>query len=156
MKIESRNIFATMKENVFTTFLVLMAILCSVAMAVSIVIFLRNSARDQGYLQLVADLRVNIGQLTTQSRDASNGSEEGFTALQATSNQMETTWTQLRLSDTSTRSALAAQIAQYSAIWDRVKNNTQTIIASKDNAPPKTSCFLPRSVATNTSFRVKW
>ena len=67
MKIESRNIFATMKENVFMTFLVLMAILLSAAMAVSIVIFLANSARDQDYLRLVADLRVGVGQLTTES-----------------------------------------------------------------------------------------
>jgi twitching motility protein PilJ len=133
MKIESRNIFATMKENVFTTFLVIMAILCSVAMAVSIVIFLRNSARDQSYLQLVADLRVNNGQLTSQSREAANGSEEGFTALQNTLNQMEATWTQLRLSDTGTRNALAAQIAQYGAVWDRVKANANTIINSQDN-----------------------
>ncbi len=159
MKIESRNIFASMKENVFTSFLVIMAILLTVMMAVSIVIFLRNSARDQDYLALVGDLRVNIGQLTTQSRDASNGSEPAFTALEQTLSQMQRTWDQLRNSDQGTRTALASQFAQYNAVWDEVRNSTQTIIASKENVTFMTDVAatlkqsLPELQAEHNSIR---
>ncbi len=133
MKIESRNIFATMKDNIFTTFLIVMAILCSAAMAVSIVIYLQNSARDQNSLQLIADLRVGLGQVTTQSRDASNGSEPAFDSLQANLNQMTETWNRLRNNDASTRANLATEMAAFDSIFNRVRDNSNKILESKEN-----------------------
>jgi twitching motility protein PilJ len=132
MKIESKNIFTSMKENSFMTLLVVMLVLSLAAMAVSIFLVQRDSTRDQRYLQLVGELRVQSYQVTTLARDATNGSAEAFGQLQQVVNNMRQTWDRLRAADPGTRTAVASELARYDSVWQRVQGNAANIIDNQE------------------------
>lgn len=132
MKIESRNIFANMKDNITMTFLVIGLLASLSGVAVSIYMVQRDAARDQRYLQNAADLRVQSNQLASVARDASFGREESFAELQSLLTGIGSTWERLRASDPKTRIALAQELQQFENVWERVKANGNTITDSKD------------------------
>ncbi|GAB1255692.1 methyl-accepting chemotaxis protein [Aurantivibrio plasticivorans] len=132
MKIESKNIFATMKDNLAMTLLIVLFILSFLAMGASGLIAQMQGERDQGYIQLAAELRVQSNQVTALARDATNGDEASFGQLQTVINNMTQTWNTLRASDPRTRTAVASEFARFEAIWERVKENSNTILTNKD------------------------
>ncbi|MCW8195451.1 chemotaxis protein [Proteobacteria bacterium 005FR1] len=132
MKIESKNIFTSMKENSLMTLLVVMLVLSLAAMAGSIFLVQRDSSRDQSYLQLVGDLRVQSYQLTTLARDATNGSAEAFGQLQQVVADMGRTWDRLRAADPATRTAVSSELARYDSVWQRVQGNATNIVDNQE------------------------
>lgn len=132
MKIESSNLFSAVRANRTMTVLVIALILALVATVASIIIVQRDAGRDQQYIQLTAELRALSYRVTALSRESTSGNEEAFSELQSVVNDMDSTWGKLRSSDTSTRKALAEQIAGYEGVWRRVQSDAQTIINNKD------------------------
>jgi twitching motility protein PilJ len=132
MKIESKNIFANIKENAVMTLLVVMLVISLMAMAASIFFVQRDSARDQRYLQLVGELRVLSYQVTTLAREATNGSAEAFGELQQVLTDMSQTWAKLRAADPRTRTAVAGEMARYDAVWKRVRENAGSIVDNQE------------------------
>ncbi|TQV69635.1 chemotaxis protein [Exilibacterium tricleocarpae] len=132
MKIESRNLFATIRTNPTMTLLVVGLLLCFVALAGSIYLVQRDAGRDQLYLQMASELRALSYRVTSLSRDATSGDEAAFTELQNVMNNMDSTWDRLRASDPSTRKALAEEFAGYEGVWQRVKEDADSIITNKD------------------------
>ncbi|MEX1032821.1 MAG: methyl-accepting chemotaxis protein [Cellvibrionaceae bacterium] len=143
MKIESKNIFASMKDNSLTTLLVLMLVISLAAVAVSLFLVQRDNERDQRYLQLVSELRVLSYQVTTLSRDATNGSDEAFGELEQVLADMGRTWDRLRASDPATRTAVAGEMNRYDTVWQRVRGNATNIVENQE-----TIIFLHQVAAT--------
>lgn len=138
---KSKPVISDTKANTIMGLLVVMLVVSLIAMAVSYFLVQRSGARDQGYLQLVGDLRVQSYQLTTLARDATNGSAEAFVGLQRVLTNMSQSWDRLRAADPATRSAVATELASYDAVWRRVQqeaskivNNQETIIFLHDVA----------------------
>lgn len=129
---KSKPILADTRANAIMGLLVVMLVISLIAMAVSFSLVQRSGARDQGYLQLVADLRVQSYQVTTLARDATNGSAEAFGSLQDVLTNMSQTWDQLRAADPGTRTAVAAELARYDAVWRRVQKNASDIVNNQD------------------------
>ncbi len=132
MKIESRNLFATIRANPTMAFMVLALFGFLVAMAASIYLVQRDAGRDQRYLQLAAELRALSYRVTSLSRESTSGNEAAFAELQSVVDSMANTWDKLRASDKATRAALAEEFAGYDGVWNRVQANAQTIITNKD------------------------
>lgn len=132
MKNESKNIFASMKENTLTSLLVVALVVSLGAMAASIFFVQRDSARDQRYLQSVGELRVLSYQVTTLARDATNGSSDAFGQLKQVSADMGATWDRVRAADSQTRAAVAAEMARYDAVWQRVRQNAGNIVDNQE------------------------
>jgi len=103
-----------------------------IATVASVALVQRDASRDQQYLQLSAELRALSYRVTSLSRDATSGNEAAFAELQQVVESMDKTWGQLRSSDARTRAALAAEIAGYEGVWQRVHSNAKTIITNKD------------------------
>ncbi|MGQ9424931.1 methyl-accepting chemotaxis protein [Gilvimarinus sp. F26214L] len=132
MKIESKNIFTSVKDNAFMTMLVLLLILSLGGLAASLFLVQRDSERDQRYLQLVAELRVLSYQVTTLSRDATNGSASAFASLQQVLADMGQTWDRLRAADPATRRAVATELSRYDSVWNRVRENAGNIVDNQE------------------------
>ncbi len=132
MKIESRNLLATLRGNPTMAVLVVALFGFLVAIAVSLYLIQRDTGRDQQYLQLTAELRALSYRVTSLSRESTSGDEAAFAELQTVVKSMEALWNKLRASDAATRQALADEIAGYDGIWQRVKSNAETIITNKD------------------------
>ncbi len=132
MKIESRNLFATMRANPTMAFLVFAFLGFFVAMAASILVVLRDAARDQSYLQLTSELRVLSYRVSSISRDSTQGNEAAFGELQSVVASMRGAWDKLRASDNSTRTTLATELAAYDAAWQRIEANAGVIIDNKE------------------------
>ncbi len=132
MKIESRNLFATIRANPTMAFMVLALFGFLVAIAASIYLVQRDAGRDQRYLQLAAELRALSYRVTSLSRESTSGNEAAFAELQSVVDSMANTWDKLRASDKATRAALAEEFAGYDGVWNRVQANAQTIITNKD------------------------
>lgn len=132
MKIESRNLFAAIRANRAMTVLVIALFLALVATVASVIVVQRDAGRDQQYLQLTAELRALSYRVTSLSRESTSGNEQAFAELKSVLSSMDSTWSKLRSGDTSTRAALAEEIAGYEGVWQRVSANTETIITNKD------------------------
>jgi len=102
------------------------------AMAVSIFMVQRDSARDQSYLNLSAELRTFSYRVSALSREATSGDKKAFEELQTVVSGMDDAWNRLRNGDAQTRQALAEEFGGYDGIWTRVKNNADTIITNED------------------------
>lgn len=133
MKIESKNLFASMKDNFVTTFLVALLLISFAGIGLLFVIVQRDAGRDQTYLQLTADLRVQSNQLASLSRDAGAGNEAAFVELQSVLDSIGRSWERLRASDTKTRAALAAEYQRFDEIWGRVSTSGEAIIENKES-----------------------
>lgn len=83
MKIESRGLSASMKANKTMAFLVIALVGFFAATAFSQFVVQNNSSRDQGYLQMTAELEKQAYRLNSLSRDATGGDEEAFAELNA-------------------------------------------------------------------------
>jgi len=132
MKIESRNLLTSIRANRTMTVLSVALIGFLIATVASIALVQRDAGRDQQYLQLTAELRASSYRVTSLSRDATSGNEAAFAELQQVVETMDKTWGKLRSSDARTRAALAAEIAGYEGVWQRVHSNAKTIITNKD------------------------
>lgn len=132
MKSESRNFIAAIRANPAMAGLLLALFGFLIAMAVSIYLVQRDSARDQERLQLASDLRALSYRVTSLSRDATSGDEQAFAELSTVVNNMTSTWDQLRTGDDATRTSLSAELAGYEGVWNRVRSNAQLIITNKD------------------------
>lgn len=132
MKIESRGLSASMKANKTMAFLVIALVGFFAATAFSQFVVQNNSSRDQGYLQMTAELEKQAYRLNSLSRDATGGDEEAFAELNAVVTSMDTTWDTLRQGD-SLRDALPDELAGLKAVWDSIKVDANNIITNKDS-----------------------
>jgi twitching motility protein PilJ len=131
MKVDA-GIFARTKENpLLVTLIVLLVGSVAVMVVIAINLF-QNSQRDQGYLQLVADLRASASQLTSLSQDATEGSEDAFVQLQTVVDSMRSNSEQLRASDPQTRLLLSEELGSFNSAWRSTYENAQQILGNKE------------------------
>lgn len=132
MKNEKRGLVASLRGNPVMGVLGAALVVVVVLMGLSFYLVQQNTAKDQGYLQLTAELRALSFQVTSLAREATSGNEEAFPKLADVINQMGSIWDRLRASDIDTRTALAEEFAGFDAIWQSVKANASTIVTNKD------------------------
>ncbi|GAB1265856.1 chemotaxis chemoreceptor PilJ [Aurantivibrio infirmus] len=132
MKTETKKTSSSSQGNKGTLVLVGLLVASLVLMAGSIFLVLRNSAQDQGYLQLVNELRASSYQLTGLARDATNGNEASFIELQSVVDTMSQTWLSLQSADARTRTQVAGEFASFRAVWEKVRENAQTIVNNRE------------------------
>jgi len=130
MKTDSK--MTGLKANPTTIVAAVMLIVSVVAMVFSYIIIQQNASKDQSYIQNVADLRAQAYRLTSLSRDATSGNEQAFGDLTGVVDSMGRTWEMLRNSDERTKRELGSELANFEAIWGRVKTNAQAIATNKD------------------------
>ncbi|UTA48232.1 methyl-accepting chemotaxis protein [Simiduia sp. 21SJ11W-1] len=132
MKNETRGLVATMRGNPVMAALGAALLVVLVLMGVSFYLVQQNTAKDQGYLQLTAELRALSFRVTSLAREATSGNEEAFPELAKVVAEMDGLWNRLRASDTDTRTALAEEFAGFDAIFQSVKSNANSIVTNKD------------------------
>jgi len=132
MKADASGFFTRIKRNPFLVALVvILAGSLLVMVAIAYVLF-QNSQRDQGYLQLLADLRASSAQLASLSRDATAGDEKSFGQLTRTVHDMDANWKKLQASDDQTRVMLGDQMSTFQGVWSGTLKNADTIGKNKD------------------------
>ncbi|AFU99426.1 methyl-accepting chemotaxis protein [Simiduia agarivorans] len=132
MKNEKRGLVASLRGNPVMGVLGAALVVVVVLMGLSFYLVQQNTAKDQGYLQLTAELRALSFQVTSLAREATSGNEEAFPRLASVINEMGSIWDRLRASDIDTRTALAEEFAGFDAIWQSVKANANAIVTNKD------------------------
>lgn len=142
MKSDSGGLWSRIKSNRFMAILVLMLLGFGVLTGVIDYRLRQDSAQDQVYKQMVADLRAASYQLTALSRDATGGNKDAFDKLKRVVDDMDQTWQTIQSTDGQTRAVLSAQISAYDAAWKKIKDNAHEIIDNQD------SIILMHDVAT--------
>ncbi|MDN3637728.1 methyl-accepting chemotaxis protein [Simiduia curdlanivorans] len=132
MKNERRGIVASMRSNPAMAFLALALLVVLVLMGASFYMVQQNTAKDQSYLQLTAELRALSFRVTSLAREATSGNEQAFPELAKVITEMGGLWDRLRASDIDTRTALAEEFAGFDAIWQSVKASSNAIVTNKD------------------------
>ena len=103
-----------------------------VLMGASFYLVQQNTAKDQSYLQLTAELRALSFRVTSLAREATSGNEQAFPELAKVITEMGGLWDRLRASDIDTRTALAEEFAGFDSIWQSVKASSNAIVTNKD------------------------
>ena len=78
MKNEKRGLVASLRGNPVMGVLGAALVVVVVLMGLSFYLVQQNTAKDQGYLQLTAELRALSFQVTSLAREATAGNEEAF------------------------------------------------------------------------------
>lgn len=111
----------------------LIAFIISLVAIVAVWIVIQGyAASDQRHLQLTAELRAQAYQLTSLSRDATQGSDQAFVEFDKVVTGMTSTWSNLRNGDDATRRTLASEYTAYEGIWNRVRTNSQAISTNRE------------------------
>ncbi|BFM13419.1 chemotaxis chemoreceptor PilJ [Simiduia litorea] len=132
MKNERRGIVASMRGNPVMALLAAALLVVLVLMGASFYLVQQNTAKDQSYLQLTAELRALSFRVTSLAREATSGNEQAFPELAKVITEMGGLWDRLRASDIDTRTALAEEFAGFDAIWQSVKASSNAIVTNKD------------------------
>lgn len=86
---------------------------------------------DQANLQQASEMRAWSYRLASLSREATAGAEPAYGELQTVVNQMQQTWSGLK---TELAGEVAArELAEFEAVWSKVKTNAEIIIDDKDS-----------------------
>ncbi|HEY7773298.1 MAG TPA: methyl-accepting chemotaxis protein [Marinagarivorans sp.] len=142
MKNDSDGLWSRIKSNRFLAILVLMLLGFVVLTGVIDYRLRQDSAQDQVYKQMVADLRAASYQLTSLSRDATAGNKQAFAKLEKVVADMDQTWSKIQSTDGQTRAVLSEEISAYDSAWKKIKDNAGVIIENED------SIILMHDVAT--------
>ena len=132
MKNERRGIVASMRGNPVMAILAAALLVVLVLMGASFYLVQQNTAKDQSYLQLTAELRALSFRVTSLAREATSGNEQAFPELAKVIAEMGGLWDRLRASDIDTRTALAEEFAGFDSIWQSVKASSNAIVTNKD------------------------
>ncbi|WP_096085652.1 methyl-accepting chemotaxis protein [Agaribacterium haliotis] len=132
MKADTAGLFSRMKDNPVMLALIAMLLISVGVMAYIAYVLFQDSKRDQGYLQLVADLRASSFQLTSLSRDATAGDEQAFESLSQVVKAMSETSRALQSGDNQTRLLLSSELSAYEAAWNSTRKNATVITENKD------------------------
>ncbi|MDO3387586.1 methyl-accepting chemotaxis protein [Gilvimarinus sp. SDUM040013] len=133
MKTESRTIAATIKGNPAIVLAGVLLVVFLIAAAVVFTFVQRNADNDQRQLQQTAELRAQAFRLTGLTRDATAGDEEAFGELAAVVSTIDSTWTQLRASDTTAGDVFAEQFGAFGGVWREIKAQAAIILENQDN-----------------------
>ncbi|MFL0796280.1 MAG: methyl-accepting chemotaxis protein [Cellvibrionaceae bacterium] len=141
MKLESRTLMASMKANPFASLLVLVFLVSAGLAIASVVRIAMDANKDQAFLQLVADLRVQAYRVGSLARDATSGNQEAFSELGKVTQSMEASWTALSKGDsvrvpmgglTKEVGHATPELTTYDGIWNRLRNNSQIITTNRE------------------------
>jgi len=119
---KSGNMLTTLLSALLAAFLVLLA--------VSIYFIQQNNQKDQGGIQLTAEMRANMFNAIAQSRDAVAGNEQAFGKLQKVVKQMDDTSKLITTGDLANQ--LPKEVKDYNDVWLRVKKNSTSIVSSQE------------------------
>jgi len=116
--------------NMATVLLSAMLAFFLVLLAVSIYFIQQNNQKDQGGIQLTAEMRANMFNAIAQSRDAVAGNEQAFGKLQKVVKQMDDTSKQITTG--SLAEQLPKEVKAYNDVWARVKKNSNSIVSAQE------------------------
>lgn len=112
--------------------LLIVATLCFCA---SLFMFLRDASHDSKYLQLAGDLRVFAHQISTSSRESTEGDASSFATLSKATERFEKSFSTLKAGNDSLpgiESMLSTELKELSSIWGSVSKNSDTIVSNRE------------------------
>ena len=121
-------------RNAFT-FSIGLLICATVFFMLSTFIFLRDADRDAKYLELSGDMRVLLHQISTSSREATDGKPSAFVALKKASDRFDQTYQTLLTGDGELPGVgvmMSNELQELGGVWAPVKTNSETIVANRD------------------------
>ena len=117
------------------TFSIGLLICATVFFMLSTFIFLRDADRDAKYLELSGDMRVLLHQISTSSREATDGKPSAFVALKKASDRFDQTYQTLLTGDGELPGVgvmMSNELQELGGVWAPVKTNAETIVANRD------------------------
>ena len=112
--------------------LLVLATLCFCA---SMFMFLRDASHDSKYLQTAGDLRVFAHQISTSSREATEGNASAFSTLSKASERFDNALETIRDGNASLPGAgsmLSGEMKSLGSIWQGVNQNADTIVSNRE------------------------
>jgi len=122
--------FTVKSSSMATTLLGGLLVCFVVLLAVSIYFIQQNNQKDQGGIQLTAEMRANMFNAIALSRDAIAGNEQAFSKLQKVVKQMDDISKQITVGELNAQ--LPKEVKGYGDVWGRVSKNSTSIVNSKD------------------------
>lgn len=110
-------------------------ICATIVFIASTFMFLRDAGRDAKYLEYAGDLRVLSHQISTSSREATEGDASAFVALKKSSERFSSIFHSLDQGDSSLPGVgqmMSSELTDLGAVWSKVKANADTIVANRD------------------------
>lgn len=117
------------------TFSIGLLLCATILFMVSTFIFLRDADRDAKYLELAGDMRVLLHQISTSSREATDGNASAFVTLKKASERFDQTYQVLKTGDSNLPGVgdmMEAELQELGSIWGAVKTNSETIVNNRD------------------------
>ena len=114
----------------------------AVVMAAVMILFLvtlymiwRNNAYDTEYVRISSDMRVLAQEISTYSREASQGKQASFPLLDSKRKEMDQAFLRLKNGDADLPkldSMLPEDVKELGVVWQRVNSSSETIISNRD------------------------
>lgn len=132
MKPESSGLISRLKSNKAMAILIFVLICFVVVIGFMVAKLLTYSTSDQQLKDMVSELRASSYQLSTLSRDATDGNKQAFDRLERLVARMDETWQQLNSIEGQTKAALSEELTALGGVWSRIRENSQVITDNQD------------------------
>ena len=132
MKTESSGLISRLKSNKIMAILIFNLICFVAVIGFMVAKLLSYSESDQQLKDMVSELRASSYQLSTLSRDATDGDKLAFAKLKRLVTRMDETWNKLSSIEGQTRAALSTEITAFGGVWSRIRENSQVITNNEE------------------------
>ncbi len=138
MKQRAGNILTILGTNRLLSILLVSLLIVILALVYVVVYTFQMRGYDQELLEHAGEMRVLSQEIAKNSSEASGGQEEAFGLLQRSRAEFEVRWNYIQQGNTITgmpalsEHAPAVDISNLSRIWNRVSQNADLIVESKD------------------------
>ncbi|MEW5248561.1 methyl-accepting chemotaxis protein [Microbulbifer sp. 2201CG32-9] len=133
MKRGSQSSLSALRSNPAALFMGLLVLATLAGLIVSIYLVQTQDDRDKEYLQQIAELRALSYQVVSYAPAATAGDQEAFVELQTVVREMTSAWSNLQGADAATRRALEKELAEYGQVWQRVRDQVETILGNRES-----------------------
>lgn len=130
----SKMIISQSNNKVAMAVAVVMAVL-TIFFLVTLYMISRNNAYDTEYVRISADMRVLAQEISTYSREASQGKQASFPLLDSKRKEMDQAFLRLKNGDADLpklESLLPEDVKDLGVVWQRVNSSSETIISNRD------------------------
>ncbi len=117
------------------TFSVALLIIATLCFCASMFMFLRDANHDSKYLQIAGDLRVFAHQISTSSRESTEGDASAFATLSKASERFDKSFETLKDGNATlpgTGNMLKEELGSLSRVWQGVNKNADTIVSNRE------------------------
>ncbi len=132
MNMRTQGAISRLPANPVISFFLLLMAVGFVGAGINAYFLIRDTGDDQRYLDITGELRLLSQQISTASREATEGDAAAFDTLARSRASFDAALKQLTGGSASTQSMLGKELATLNGLWQRVNGASVTIINNRE------------------------